>query len=129
LLFFIATSCTSDNSENNSLISHENLIDSFTNHEFFRISTFIEESNDKTDFFGQYTFSFSSNNVVTAELNSEITTGFYDIFVDDGRIELRLLFPGNPQLNELNDDWYFISQTENTIKFNDSGDIIEFIKL
>ena len=129
MVFYITTSCSNDDSVNPDNISSTELINTFTGHELFQISTFIEDGDNKTAFFGQFTFSFENNNVVNAQLNSEVTAGTYNIFVDDGRTELRMFFPGNPQLNELNDDWYFISQTENSIRFEDSGDIIVFTKL
>jgi hypothetical protein len=129
MIFFITISCNTDDSQGPGPLSSTDLIHTFTNHGLFRISTLIEDGDNKTAFFGPYTFLFEPNNVVTAQLHSEATPGTYSIFVDDGRIELRLLFPGNPQLNELNDDWYFSSQSENAIKFEDSGDLIEFTKL
>lgn len=130
LSFFIVTSCSSDSAANaTNTLSSVNLTDAITDHGLFRIATFIEEGNNKTTLVSQHTFSFEANNLVTVQINSETTIGYYNIFVDDGKIELMLNFPNNPELIELNDDWYFISQTDNSFRFEDSGDIIEFSKL
>jgi hypothetical protein len=127
--FFVMVSCSSDDAENQNIIPATELLDSFTNNNGYLISTFIEDGVDDTDDFNDYTFTFNTDNVVTASFGEESSTGFYLIFIDDGRTELRMNFPDNPQLRELNDDWYYVSQTENSFRFEDDLDIIEFQRL
>lgn len=92
------------------------------------ISEFLEEGMNKTSMFDPYVFSFDTDGFVTASSINQTISGTYLVFTDDGRTELSMNFPGNSEFTELNDDWYFISQNETTIRFEDNGDILEFIK-
>lgn len=91
-----------------------------------RISEMIEEGENKTAEFNPYLFVFASNGVVTATLNGQVNAGTYLLFQDDGQTELLMNFPNSPALFELNDDWYKVSSNNGVLRFNDSGDILEF---
>jgi len=93
-----------------------------------RINEFKEEGINKTNDFDDYLFFFDPNGSVSARRTGESIHGTYLVFRDDNRTEIRLRFPNNSNLLELNDDWYFISQNENVIRFEDSGDIVQFQK-
>ncbi len=96
----------------------------------YSIATIIEDGEDKTSFFSQYLFVFSSNGTVTATSASQTRTGQYSVFEDDGRTELRMFFPNTTgEFSEINDDWYFISNNNNTIRFEESGDLLIFQQL
>ncbi|GHB34959.1 hypothetical protein [Mongoliitalea lutea] len=97
-----------------------------TNASNVRIISFIEDSKDKTAQFSSYRFSFNTDGTVVASLNDYRVNGTFRVFRDDGRIELEMNFPANSALQELDDDWYFISRTSNTLTFEDSGDRIVF---
>jgi hypothetical protein len=73
-----------------------------------------------------YLFVFNSDETVSATDANETIQGSYSVFRDDGRIELRMNFFNNPGFTELNDDWYFISINQKIIRFDDSGDMLEF---
>jgi len=90
------------------------------------ISEFIEDGRNKISIFRPYVFFFDTNGSVTATKDRESIQGSFYVFRDDGRVELRMDFPLDSELFELTDDWYFISQRGNLIRFDDSGDIIEF---
>ena len=91
-----------------------------------RIALFIEEGENETYLFDDYRFVFGADSSVTATKPGETIVGSYAVFRDDGRTELLMRFPGSPAFSELNDDWYFISRAGNTVRFEDSGDILEF---
>lgn len=96
----------------------------------FRISELIEDGEDKTAYFSSFTFTFNSNGSLTATSSSQTLTGNYLFFTDDGLIELRISsFPNTLEFEELNDDWYFISETAIVFRFEDAGDVLEFTKL
>ena len=90
------------------------------------ITEFVEDGRDKTAIFSPYTFLFNSNGSVTASKTGTSINGTYLVFKEDGRVELRMDFPESSELYELSDDWYFISQSGNTIRFEDSGDKLVF---
>jgi hypothetical protein len=93
-----------------------------------RINEFIEDGVDKTNIVSPYQFSFVSNGTVIAAKPGESINGTYLVFSDDNRTELRMNFPLNSELYELTDDWYLISNNGNIIRFEDSGDVIQFQK-
>lgn len=102
--------------------------------EFFRsadglkITEFTEEGVNKTNTFNPYLFLFNEDGTVTATKTGESISGTYLIFLDDNRTELRMTFANNSNLNELTDDWYFVEINGNTIRFEDSGDVVQFQK-
>ncbi|UJP66577.1 hypothetical protein [Mongoliitalea daihaiensis] len=127
-ILFAACSLSEDSnpvaeSEINSSIELRDLLISAGN---VRIIRFIEDGRDKTALFSTYRFSFNTDGTVVASLNGNSIQGTYRVFRDDGRLELEMDFPDNSPLDELNDDWYFISRTANTLTFEDSGDSIVF---
>ena len=91
-----------------------------------RISLLTDDGEDETNDFVSYLFNFQADETVTARNSTETVAGIYSLFTDDGRLELRMSFPNNPRFSELNDDWYFISVDQNRIRFDDSGDVLEF---
>jgi len=93
-----------------------------------RINEFIEEGINKTAFFSTFLFHFRDNGTVVASREGANINGTYLVFRDDNRTELRMTFPLNGILYELTDDWYFVFQTANIIRFEDLGDIIQFQK-
>lgn len=102
--------------------------DFLRNQNGLRINELIEEGTNKTSLVSPYLFQFSENGTVTATKAGETINGTYLVFRDDNRTELRMTFPSNSILYELSDDWYFISQNANTIRFEDDGDIVQFEK-
>jgi hypothetical protein len=126
-LTVVLASCKKNDSANTTL---ENLNNALQFSGGYSITTFIEEGEDKTPFFNQYSFVFSSNGTVTATSASQTRSGQYSVFIDDGRTELSMFFPNaTGEFSELNDDWYFISNINNTIRFEDNGDLLIFQQL
>jgi hypothetical protein len=124
-ILFALTACESENNPNPQN-STETINNSLTVAGGLRISEFIEEGRDKTSIFSPYRFLFNSDGTVIASKTGTSISGTYRVFRDDGRVELRMDFPNNSELYELTDDWYFISQSANVIRFEDSGDTIVF---
>ena len=93
------------------------------------ISNFLEDGENETYLFDGYTFQFNEDGTVAATKSDSTVNGSYTVYEDDGKTELELMFPINSDLNELRDDWYFISQEGNKINFEDSGDILQFEEL
>ena len=91
-----------------------------------KISKSIEEGKDNTSLYAPYLFTFNSNGSVTASTTSQSISGTYRIVPDDDGPELQMDFPDGTVLYELSDDWYFLTQDNTTIRFEDSGDILEF---
>jgi hypothetical protein len=90
------------------------------------ITLLTDDEDDETHYFDSYVFNFNSNGSVVATDGSNTINGSYSVFRDDGRVELYMDFPNIQNFDELDDDWYFISIDQNTIRFNDDGDRLEF---
>lgn len=128
LAFCILLVCFSceiiDNNDSDS--STETVISFLIEPDGLIISEFIEDGRNKTSIFRPYVFFFNSDGFVTATKDRESILGSFYVFRDDGRVELRMDFPLDSELYELTDDWYFFFQRGKLIRFDDSGDIIEF---
>lgn len=90
------------------------------------ISLLTDDEDNETYYFDSYFFNFYSDGSVVATDDNSTVNGTYTVFRDDGRIELRMDFPEVENFDELNDDWYFLSINQNSIRFDDDGDILEF---
>lgn len=118
--------CNEEVNLNPDSASTETLIVALNSENGLRIIEFIEDGRDKTSLFNGYLFIFRQNGTVTATEAGQSINGTYSVYQDDGRLELEMVFPTNTALYELRDDWYFVSQNQNTIRFDDNGDVIEF---
>jgi hypothetical protein len=121
-----STNTTSSSSNSNSNTTAGAIRDNLLNDDGWIISLFTEEGKDETQYFTAYTFNFHSNGNVMARSANDSINGSYSVSTDDGKIELSMSFPNQGNFGELTDDWYFITQDQDKILFDDSGDVIEF---
>jgi len=122
------TSCQKEDELSPYSINTQVLTETLTTANTLIINKFIEEGVNKTALYSAYSFSFSSNGTVLATSTSARISGTYVVFRDDNKTELRMSFPNNRDLFELTDDWYFVSDMNNTLSFEDSGDVLQFFK-
>ena len=94
--------------------------------ETWSIIQFIEDGEDETADVRGFLFVFQSDNPVTATRGSEVLTGTYSLFVDDGRTELAMNFDLTSPLYELTDDWYFVLENQTQLQFADDDDVLVF---
>jgi hypothetical protein len=90
------------------------------------ITLLTDDADNQTDEFDGFLFVFNEDGTVVAASPDDTVNGTYSISRDDGRIELEMNFSDVLEFDELNDDWYFISEDQGTIRFEDDGDILEF---
>lgn len=90
------------------------------------ISLLTDDDEDETFYFDSFVFVFNSDGTVVATKGNETVTGSYSVSRDDGSIELQMNFPDIQNFDELNEDWDFIAIIQNTIRFDDDGDRLEF---
>ncbi|MCX6307200.1 MAG: hypothetical protein NT040_19720 [Bacteroidetes bacterium] len=79
----------------------------------WRVTYFIEASEDKTSDFTSYTFSFNSNGILTASLSGTNTTGSWGW--DDNSSKLHISIGNSNPLSGLTGDWLIIEKTETLI--------------
>lgn len=126
LLSVVIVACNEDENISPTGNDVDSVSEFLTSDNGLRITLLMDDEDNETYLFDSYLFVFNSDETVRATDANETVNGTYSVFRDDGRIELRMSFLNNPSFKELNDDWYFISINQNTIRFDDSGDILEF---
>ena len=81
----------------------------------WKISSFIDGTEDKTDDYNGYVFTFSTNGTSLAVRNSTSINGNWASYVDSDYSKLELSFFGDT-LEEIEDDWRIIEFSEVLIK-------------
>jgi hypothetical protein len=119
-------SCQKDDNVNPTNESTSSVSEFLRHPDGLRIIELIEEGTNKTSLVSSFLFVFSDTGTVTATMPEQTIDGTYLVFRDDNRTELQMTFPDNSILYELSDDWYFISQSAASIRFEDNGDIVQF---
>lgn len=82
----------------------------------------VDDDEDETAELANYAFAFGGDGTLTATQTDNpdfLEIGTYTLFIDDNRIELAIEFNANEALQNLTDDWYYISSTEESIVFED----------
>ena len=118
-------SCDEKEAEPDMLASEETLINAVQNGTW-RITLFVEDGVDETSDYSGIRLNFLPDGKLEG-LNSGqlLLEGNWSTLRDDGQTELWITFVGNEKLEEISDDWYVISATENKIELEDDNE--EFI--
>jgi hypothetical protein len=91
----------------------------------WRIVLLIDDGVDETSDVDDYTLSFADGGEFTATHNSDASlnvTGTWNVSLDDNRTELFIVLPNPGQLDDLNDDWYYIDGNTTLMEFDDDDD-------
>lgn len=89
----------------------------------WQIEYFEEDGVDDTEDFENWQLEFSSAGNVNAFYNETlVATGTWRSVRDEGKEELWISLPEIGELEELNEDWYLIEQTDTLLKLEDRGD-------
>jgi hypothetical protein len=89
----------------------------------WKVTKFIEDGNDKTSDFNDYSFFFKSKTEVDASHNGMTHAGTWKTFKDDNVYKFELSFSNAALLDEISDDWDIMLFTDKKIELKDvSGD-------
>ena len=121
-----ATACSDDDSNskvNGNATAVANNLKSGT----WKISSFIEETNDETAHFQGYNFTFGENNVLTATNGTDTYTGTWSVFDDDSSdddgfdsdIDVVINFAAPDDFTDLSDDWDVKARTGTELQLID----------
>ena len=92
----------------------------------WRITSFVESSENKTADFAGYTFSFESNSQLIASLSGTNTIGSWRW--DDGSSKFHISIGNGTPLSDFTDDWLILEKTETLIRLkNDNAAKNEFL--
>ena len=84
------------------------------------ITEFIEGSENKTANFQDYTFIFKTTGSISSVYKGDTIKGTWTIFEDDNIPKMILNFGDvNEPLDELNEDWVILTQSENKFELKD----------
>ena len=125
--FGILTACSDDDSSstNGNPTEVVNTVKQGT----WRVTSFMEDTNDETHHFTGYNFTFGDNNVVTATNGTNTYTGTWSVTDssnssddDDNNnsdIDFNIMFTTPENFTELNDDWDILERTDTRIRLRD----------
>ena len=121
--------CSDDDSSstnNNSQIISE--VESTVQSGTWRITSFVEETNDETNHFTGYDFTFNDNGTLTADNGTNTYTGTWSVTNDSSSddddnsnsdVDFNIAFPSPDNFTDLNDDWDILERTDTKIKLID----------
>jgi hypothetical protein len=113
--------------------SPASVVDAITNGTW-KVSHFSERTNNETDDFSGYVFTFQTNGKVLAAKNGVIKEGNWSESRSSQKlvIDLGVKSDANKPLGELSDDWVITSKTATKINLTDdnssSNELLEFTK-
>jgi hypothetical protein len=113
--------------------SPASVFDAITNGTW-KVSHFSERTNNETDDFSGYVFTFQTNGKVLAAKNGVIKEGNWSESRSSQKlvIDLGVKSDANKPLGELSDDWVITSKTATKINLTDdnssSNELLEFTK-
>ena len=85
----------------------------------WRITYFMESTEDKTSDFSGYTFSFNSNSVLTATLSGANTNGTWGW--DDSSSKFHISIGSSKPFSDLTDDWLILEKTETILRLKNDN--------
>ena len=95
----------------------------------WRVSKLVKHSADETNQLKSYVFKLNTNGTIVAVKNGVAVNGAWSTARDGDHLKLTIYFSGAP-LNELNNDWRVMNQTNTTIElqyFRGENDGIDFL--
>lgn len=113
---------------NDNVLSVKSITQKFVEGSEWRISIFTEDGTDYSDRMSECSFFFEEDSRLTVKSDRGTAIGTYIVFRDDNTTEFGISIMAIGLLQELNDDWYVISATENTIAMVDGEDQITWQK-
>ncbi len=133
LLFAVAvfslifSSCHHDdnrgNSSQNTISAVNNIVTSGT----WRITTYNDSGVDKTNMYSGVSFTFGSNNVLTALDSGNTINGSWSVTDSNSNddspndLDFNINFSAPPKYAELSDDWDILGKTNSTIRLVDNS--------
>ena len=140
LMFFVLfISCDSDDGNDDMMqeqftAADAVMLQSVANTGNWRITSFVEDNEDITSFFEGFSLTFNNDGALVIQNDALSLNGTWridydddddDNDVDDLEFELSISAASNDlpeELDELTDDWYVISYTDNRIVLSDDED-------
>lgn len=117
-----ASSCSSDDDDNSSNNDPAPIVNTVTQGTW-RVTSFVEDGDDHTNYFNDFDFTFGSNNVLTAVNGSTTYTGFWSVTNDDSdddspsnSLDFNIAFASPDNFTEISEDWDILERTSSKIR-------------
>jgi len=123
IIALMVASCSKEGDQSNNLTKDQ--VENNLQNDTWIITFYFDSDKDETNHFAGYSFVFKPNLEIIATNTSSTFTGAWSIndssSGDDSMDDLHfnILFNVGNDLDELNDDWEFISQSPTEIKLTD----------
>lgn len=128
-MMLMSSTCSSDDdsSSNNSNVNVQELINISTDGTW-RVTSFVEEGNDETNHFNNFTFTFNADGTITAVNDPQIITGMWSISNDsssdddsssDEDFVIFFNVDASSNFEDLNDDWDIVTYSNTRIELID----------
>jgi hypothetical protein len=141
ILFLALSACTNadDNNSSNPIVIDQ--VEDGLIATDWKITYFNDSGDDETSDFSGYTFSFEDNGTITATKSNNTYTGTWSITDSNSNddspddLDFNIFFNQSNELEELNEDWHFISQSDTKIELihvsggNGGTDYLTFEKI
>lgn len=120
LLLFLA--CQSDDSNDNTTSTDINAVVAVVTNGTWKITYYYDSDKEETSNFSGYTFTFTSNGVLTATNGTLTHSGTWSISNDDDNksdLDFNIAFSAPATFVDLTEDWDIIEKTSTSIKLKD----------
>lgn len=122
-LTFSTISCSDDNDNNASETTVTQINNTVTSGSW-RVTNYAEDGVDHTSDFTGYNFTFSSENVLTANNGTNTYNGIWTATNDDdsnNEINFNIFFGSPDNFAELSEDWDIIERTSTKLRLRDDS--------
>ena len=141
-LFMATTASTCSSDDDSSSSSNPAPVINTVTQGTWRITSFVEDGNDHTNYFTGYSFTFGSGNALTAINSGTTVSGFWSVTDSDNSdddsphsdLDFNIMFSSPNNFTELNEDWDILERTDSKIRLrhvsggDGSIDILTFEK-
>jgi hypothetical protein len=141
ILMLAFAACTNTDDDNSSNSGQPQQVEDDLVAGDWKITYFNDSGDDETSDFSGYSFSFEDNGTITATKNNNTYTGTWSIADSNSNddspddLDFNIFFNQTNELEELNEDWHFISQSDTKIELihisggNGGTDYVTFEKI
>ncbi|HEX9979422.1 MAG TPA: hypothetical protein VGB50_02525 [Flavobacterium sp.] len=124
----VASTCSSDD-DNSSSSQNTTEVVNTVSQGTWRVTSFVEDGDDHTNYFSNFTFTFAGSNVLTAVNGTTTYTGAWSVTNDhsgnddddsghhsSNDVDFNIAFSAPNNFEELTEDWHILERTDTKIR-------------
>ena len=119
-----ASTCSSDDDSSTSSPTTTEVINTVSQGTW-RVTSFVEDGSDHTNYFSNFDFTFGDSNMVTASNGTSTYTGTWSVISDSrsdddddsgDSLDFNIFFSSPDDFTELNEDWDILERTNSRVR-------------